>query len=156
MCVLCELIQLTGVKKAKAATSTTAASLWPYKLVSSLLAITLNRFGPKQINLQTNTPVTSISPTRDSSDRYTLTTPRGVIYARKIIFATNGYTTGILPEYNGRIYPVKGICSRTIVPKDGVAIDPPHLSYTYGITHAAPVPEYARDYLIPRPDGGVR
>jgi len=136
----------TGIKGAKTATTVTGAQLWPYKFVAGLLARVLAK---GCLNLQTHTPVLSTSV---SSDGTTLIkTARGSIRATKVIFATNAYTSGILPLYAKIIVPRKGTNSHISVPKD-TEFPPPHLSNTYGITYEPP---QARDYLIPRPDGGV-
>lgn len=101
------------------------------------------------LNLQTHTPVSSITVSPEGNS--VIHTARGSIRARKVIFATNGYTAGVLPLYADKIVPVKGTCSHISVPED-TDFPPPHLSYTYGITYEPPK---LRDYLIPRPDGGV-
>lgn len=81
----------------------------------------------------------------------TISTSRGSISAKKVVFATNGYTSGILPLYADKIVPRKGVNSHISVPKD-TKFPPPHLSQTYGVNYE---PARMRDYLIPRPDGGV-
>lgn len=43
---------------------------------------------------------------RNGSDGYTVTTPRGTIRARDVIIATNGYTDGLVPELGRRIVPI--------------------------------------------------
>jgi glycine/D-amino acid oxidase-like deaminating enzyme len=78
-----------------------------------------------------------------------VTTCRGSIRAKKVVFATNGYTAGIAPLFNQKIVPVKGSCSH-ITSKDSPN-PPPHLTHTYGLSYGPGI----RDYLIPRPDGGV-
>lgn len=67
------------------------------------------------INLQTQTPVLSISDSADAEGYWTVTTNRGDVRARKVVFATNGYTPGVLPEYKQAIHPVRGVCSRITV-----------------------------------------
>ncbi|KAJ0382927.1 hypothetical protein COL922a_011543 [Colletotrichum nupharicola] len=94
---------LTGVKDAQCAFSFTVGSLWPYKLVTHLLSLAVKR----GVNLQTHTPVTSVSDTQETEGSWLVTTPRGVIKAKKVIFATNGYTAGILPEFQEKITPVR-------------------------------------------------
>lgn len=101
------------------------------------------------LNLQTQTPVSSITVSADGIS--VIHTSRGSIKAQKVIFATNGYTAGVLPLYTEKIIPVKGTCSHISVSKH-LEFPPPHLSYTYGITYEPP---RLRDYLVPRPDGGV-
>jgi glycine/D-amino acid oxidase-like deaminating enzyme len=97
----------------------------------------------KGLNLQTETPVTSIS---SSSGYWTADTPRGSITASKVIVATNAYTAGLFPEYTGKIVPARGICSRITVPPGAKH---PKLNCSYGLRLAS----NGLDYLIPRNDG---
>ena len=126
----------------KAAFSVPACSLWPYKFVSQLLARLLER---QAVNLQTGTTAQSVSTDADGFN--VLHTSRGTLRARKLVFATNGYTSGILPEYEGIIVPYRGTASH-IKPKSPIA---PHLSNTYNIRYR---PDRI-DYLNPRPGGGI-
>jgi glycine/D-amino acid oxidase-like deaminating enzyme len=98
------------------------------------------------INLQTNTPVTSISEDLDSRGRRTVYTPRGCIKAKKIVVLTNAYTSAILPEYKDKIIPYRAICSRIVAPEK-----PPELLTTYALRFA----DWDFDYLIPRADGSI-
>lgn len=136
---------MTGVKGAKAAITATAAQLWPYKFVTSLLARLIQQ---TSINVQTHTCVTSITESPDGAS--IVTTPRGVILAKKVVIATNGYTSGIVPEYAHKIVPIKITCSHIKPPHD-TEHPPPHLTQTYGLSYG----HGHRDYLNPRPDGGV-
>ncbi|KAF2019915.1 FAD dependent oxidoreductase [Aaosphaeria arxii CBS 175.79] len=136
--------RVSGVKGARCCFSFTAAHLWPAKMIHQLLEGLLK----KGLNLQTNTPTQSVSSTKDADGNWTVQTPRGTIKARKVVFATNGYTAQILPEYKDKIVPVRGICSRISSPR-GVAT--PHLVNTYGIRFDA----RNNDYLIPRADGSI-
>lgn len=129
----------------KAAFTTTAAQLWPYKFVSSLLAQLIER---TLINIQTYTPVIQISNQPDGSSL--VHTLRGSTLAKKVVFATNAYTSGIEPSYFDTIVPTKVTCSHIKTPED-TQYPPPHLTQTYGLSFGPGT----RDYLIPRPDGGV-
>jgi glycine/D-amino acid oxidase-like deaminating enzyme len=62
-----------------------AGSLWPYKLVTYILEKLVKE---RNLNLQTNTPVTEISSV---DGKHTLHTPRGAITSKTVILATNGY-----------------------------------------------------------------
>lgn len=53
----------------------------------------------KGLNLQTHTPVTHVSSPSDVGEPYLVSTIRGNIKAKNVIFASNGYTAGVLPEY---------------------------------------------------------
>ncbi|KAJ4132513.1 hypothetical protein NW754_015330 [Fusarium falciforme] len=88
------------------------------------------------------------SSTQDSNGSWTVTTPDGLIKAQKIIYATNGYTSHLLPEYTRCIVPIRGIACHISSPK---GTDTPHLVNTYGIRFDA----RNNDYLIPRPDGSI-
>ena len=100
------------------------------------------------MNIQTNTPVISVSDVPEPDGRWTINTSRGPIKAKKVVFASNGYTAAIAPQFKEKIVPVRGICSRIVSPKGTMS---PHLTNTYSIRHA---PSEA-DYLIPRPDGSI-
>lgn len=99
------------------------------------------------INLQTSTPVTAISKEPDSEGRWEVTTDRGKILARQVIMATNAYTAAILPEYQGKIIPYRGVCSHIVAPEP----KKPPLVNTYAIRFN----EWHYDYLIPRKDGSI-
>lgn len=135
--------QLSGVKGAKGYVSYSAGHLWPYKLICALLQKAVDA----GVNLQTHTPVTRVSDMPDVEGYYTLTTKdRGSVKAKQIIYATNGYTSSILPEFENKILPVKGICSH-IVPRKPAPL--PKNSY---MIRWSPT-EY--EYLIPRLDGSI-
>ncbi|KAK5113618.1 hypothetical protein LTR85_010847 [Meristemomyces frigidus] len=137
--------QVTSIKGAKVALSVPICSLWPYKLVTQLLARLVER---SPINVQTNTPVTGV--TEDKSGCSVIHTARGSIKARKVVFATNGYTAGLLDQYKDKIIPTKGTAVHISPRPDPVS---PHLSHTYNINYT-PGPGRV-DYLNPRPDGGI-
>lgn len=98
------------------------------------------------INLQTNTPVQSISSTQDSQGYWVIDTQRGAVRAKHVIIATNAYTAALLPEYHDKIIPYRAICSRIVVPNS-----PPLLPNTYTLRFN----EWDFDYLIPRKDGSI-
>lgn len=144
------------MKGALGAFTFTAAHVWPYKLVMHLLKLSLARGA----NLQTYTPVTCISEHPLPDGRWLVTTKdRGVVRAKKVIFATNGYTANLAPQFRDHIVPVRGICSRIVVPpkeKEGASSSSsssaaPFLPQTYSIRHGPGV----YDYLIPRNDGSI-
>ena len=97
------------------------------------------------VNLQTNTPVQSVSLQRDGDGYWVVTTDRGSVRAKNVIYATNGYSSALLPELKGRIVPVKGICSRILNPKRML------LTNNYVMRFS----EREYDYLIPRSDGSI-
>ena len=137
-------LKISGVKGAQCCFSYTAAHLWPLKMVHQLLEKLIDQ----DVKLYTHTPVIQISSKRDVSGLWTVSTPRGAIKARAIVYATNGYTSQLLPEYSRNIVPIRGICSHIEGPRGTAA---PHLVNTYGIRFDA----RNNDYLIPRPDGSI-
>lgn len=136
--------QVSGVKGALCCFTFTAGHVWPYKLVMHLLKGVVG----KGANLQTHTPVTHISESPLPDGCWLVTTKRGSIKAKKILLATNAYTSRVAPQFRNHIVPVRGICSRIVVPKDRTA---PFLSQTYSIRYGPAL----YDYLIPRKDGSI-
>lgn len=108
----------------------------------------LERLIDKGLNAQANTAVSSVSAEKDSAGRWVIQTSRGTIKSPKVVYATNAYTSQLLPEYRRSITPIRGICSRIARPK---GTKTPHLVNTYGIRFDA----RNNDYLIPRPDGSI-
>ncbi|KAI8198215.1 hypothetical protein KHU50_008915 [Colletotrichum sp. SAR 10_65] len=133
----------SGVKDATTAFAFEAGSIWPYKFVMSLLSQAVS----KGAQLHTHTPVTKVSDTQDNGF-WTVTTPRGAIRARTVLFASNAYTSSLLPQYKDRIIPARGICSHVAVPED---TRPPQLPSTYSLRHGPGL----YDYQVTRPDGSI-
>lgn len=136
--------RVCGVKGAKGCFSFTAAHIWPYKFIMHLLATCV----AKGLNLQTHTPVTNVSSEHDFDGWTTVSTTRGIIKAKKVVFASHGFTAGMLPEYIDKIIPCKGVCTRIVMPDLAKA---PYLSNTYAIREGPGL----YDYLIPRVDGSI-
>ncbi|KAK6954755.1 hypothetical protein Daesc_004724 [Daldinia eschscholtzii] len=110
-----EAERVSGVKGAKVAFTYPAHVVWPYKLVMRLLEGVVE----KGVNLQTRTTVNGVSETVDKEGYWTLGTARGPTKAKKVIFATNAYTAGLLPEYDDAIYAARGTVCRVVVAPDG-------------------------------------
>lgn len=134
--------------------TTGAGSLWPYKLVTFIIQKLL---AEKKINLQTNTPVTGISPARtntaspETKGKWSLQTPRGTIAAKHILLATNAYTSHLLPTFSSLVVPVRGTMT-ALLPPAGSTL----LPNSYGFVGAGPgANPNADDYLIQRPFSGV-
>ncbi|KAH3663405.1 hypothetical protein OGAPHI_005395 [Ogataea philodendri] len=134
---------VSRVPESPVALTFTAGHLWPYKFVKGLLEYCIKR----GLNLQTNTCVENIETLPDGS--YLVKTQRGNVRATKVIVATNAYTSGIIPEFNDKIVPVKGTCCHIKV-SESTKHDP-YLTHSYGICR-----DYSEhEYLINRPDGSV-
>ncbi|RYP10620.1 hypothetical protein DL765_008045 [Monosporascus sp. GIB2] len=124
-----EAEQVSRVKRAKGCITYTAAHLFPYKLVMGLLSRALETGA----SLQTHKPESEVSEEPDPKGYFTITTAaRGKVRAKKVVCATNAYTAALLPEFEGRIVPVRGTCSH-IVPA-GEPSSP--LSNSYNIPRA--------------------
>lgn len=127
-----------------------AASMWPYKLVCWVLEKLLATYKPEEFNLQTNTPVTNLS--RDaSSGQWTVQTPRGPITAAKVLLATNGYTSRLLPSFSDLIVPVRGQIGALLPPTE------PRVGLDYSYVFFGKVqgndgePTTRDEYLVQRP-----
>jgi glycine/D-amino acid oxidase-like deaminating enzyme len=144
--------QITSIKHAVGAFSVETASFSPYKLCTQLLEILINRY-PDRINVQTLTPVTRLS-TSGPNSTILYTSSRGTLLASKTVYATNAYTSGLLPSFQHTIIPYKGMNSHHVPLTKPIY---PHLNQTYNIHFAPDVHGRATgvDYLNPRPDGGI-
>lgn len=100
------------------------------------------------VNVQARTPVKSVSQTTDKDGYWTLTTQRGAIKARKVVFASNAYTPALLPEYREKIIPYRAASCHIVTPGPK---PPPLLVNTYALRFQS----WDFDYLIPRPDGSI-
>ncbi|KZT64541.1 FAD dependent oxidoreductase [Daedalea quercina L-15889] len=125
---------------------TSAASLWPYKLVTFVLE-KLVKAG--HLNLQTNTPVASITQ-GDGTHPHVLETPRGSLRAKTVLLCTNGYTSHLLPAFADLIVPVRGEMSALLPP-----VGAPRLPNSYGLEGQPGQPGHLSDYLNQRPYAGV-
>jgi glycine/D-amino acid oxidase-like deaminating enzyme len=81
---------------------------WPYKLVTNLLQQLLEKHA-EHFSVETNTPVTSITVSKEGDAKYpyTLTTPRGVVKAAKILHCSNAFTGHLLPKLRGSLFPCR-------------------------------------------------
>ncbi|EFX03293.1 FAD dependent oxidoreductase superfamily [Grosmannia clavigera kw1407] len=157
--------RLSGVKGSQGLVTYSAGHVWPYKMVHALLSKAV----AQGVNLQTHTPVIAVATPDGPDGPVLLTTPRGSIRARRVVYATNGYTSSVLPEFAGRIVPSRGICSHIAVPGTPSAQkSPPPLSSTVSATsgpftrpaqlahsYMVRANSVAYEYLIPRLDGGI-
>nr|CEG05070.1 unnamed protein product [Fusarium clavum] len=92
---------------AGATVQTGVAALWPYRLLTAVLA-SLRKDFEDRFGLETNTPVLSVDAT---AGNYIVNTARGSIRARQIIHCTNGYSAHLTPGLVGSLYPLRGTMS---------------------------------------------
>ncbi|KAF4964250.1 hypothetical protein FSARC_7804 [Fusarium sarcochroum] len=91
---------------------TGVAALWPYRLLTAVLASLIKDF-PDRFSLETNTPVLSVDMEKDISEKhpYAIRTPRGLVRAKHVIHCTNGYSGHLIPGLVGGLYPLRGTMS---------------------------------------------
>lgn len=98
------------------------------------------------VNLQTNTPVSSVSAADESTkDRWVVNTSRGSVETSTLVYATNGYTSALVPEMKEKVVPVRGIVARL------AGENAPKMTDSYMMRFS----DYEYDYMIPRPDGSI-
>ncbi|KAJ6172197.1 FAD dependent oxidoreductase superfamily [Penicillium chermesinum] len=133
---------ISGVKGAKACASFTAGTIWPYKFILHLTKLIL---ATGSVNLQTNTPVTSVMR---QANGFLISTARGTTFARKVVYANNAYVAGLLPQYCKAIVPCRGLCTH-ISTLEGTRA--PLLSNSYVVREK----DNTLSYLAPRSDGSI-
>ncbi|KAK9771952.1 putative FAD dependent oxidoreductase domain-containing protein [Seiridium cardinale] len=99
-----------------------AGAVWPYRLITGIFERLLRQY-PGRLSIEANTPVLNVSETEigpdatgDDNDShkypYTVMTARGRILASKVVYCTNAYTSHLLPNLRGKIFPFRGTMSR--------------------------------------------
>ncbi|KAJ9612229.1 hypothetical protein H2200_003826 [Cladophialophora chaetospira] len=116
-----------------------SGSLSAYKFTIGVLKLALG----KGLNLQCNTPATSISQSGDK--RWTIETPRGTIKSKKLLLATNGYTAHLYPLLQGVIVPLRGVVTAQ---RPGQNLPQQGLGTTYSFVY-----KEGFEYMISRPAG---
>ena len=113
-----------------------AGQVWPAKFVFGLADIVTSR----GVNIQTRTMVTGVKRHWLPSEKLEIQTEnRGVIFAQHVVYATNGYTSHLLPELRRTIVPTQG----QVLATAPVQIEiPGNTWYDYGYL-----------YMIQRPNG---
>ncbi|KAL8297377.1 hypothetical protein RB597_006466 [Gaeumannomyces tritici] len=83
-----------------------------------------------------------------SPARWTVTTPRGAIAARRVVLATNGYTAALQPRFQGVVVPLRG---QITAQRAGRGMPAAGLPVTYSFIYGG-----GYEYMVPRPgkDGG--
>ncbi|KAH6679896.1 FAD dependent oxidoreductase [Plectosphaerella plurivora] len=98
-----------NIKDVSGAIEHEAGAIWPYRLLTGLYERLLQQF-PDRLSIEANTPVQQVqySPDEDINYPYLITTPRGVIRARKVLHCTNAHASHLLSKLAGRVYPFRG------------------------------------------------
>lgn len=118
-----------------------AGSISSYKFGVGLLKLALG----KGLNLQTHTPVTSLTKKQDGCGKWEIQTPRGYILADRVVLATNGYTAHLWKPFQGAIVPLRG---QITAHWPGGNMPAEGLSGTYSFIY-----DNGYEYMIPRPIG---
>ncbi|KAK6384802.1 hypothetical protein LTS17_002365 [Exophiala oligosperma] len=165
-----ERLRLTG-GVVGAIVQTVAASLSPYKLMVWLWDRMVQEYEREKkseeggggggarpptkqvtLNLQTNTPVTSIEKVQggDGGVGWTVKTSRGNVRAKHVVLATNGYTSHLVPEFEGLISPVQAQMS-ALLPPDGSPFREHLMPVSYGMMGVEGQDRVMSDYLVQNP-----
>ncbi|EJF58832.1 FAD dependent oxidoreductase [Dichomitus squalens LYAD-421 SS1] len=86
--------------------SNTGGAMHPYRFVTSLLSILLDRH-PNNFRIFSHTPCTAVT-TDASSSSYVIHTSRGTLRAKHVVHATNGWTAHLVRPLLTKIAPARG------------------------------------------------
>ncbi|ANZ73532.1 BA75_01515T0 [Komagataella pastoris] len=84
-----------------------------YDFVTAMLTKAIQR----GLDLYTNTLVEEVQQL--DSGVWKISTSKGEIFADKVVFTTNAYTQGLLPEFSKSIIPIRGVSSQVDVSNTG-------------------------------------
>lgn len=86
-----------------------AGAIWPYRFVTTIWHQLLAEF-PDALSIETHTPVEAIltdDPRAPKGYPYAIQTPRGTIFARNVVHATNGHASHLVPGMRRKITPAR-------------------------------------------------
>ncbi|KAL5315388.1 hypothetical protein ACEPPN_016255 [Leptodophora sp. 'Broadleaf-Isolate-01'] len=121
------------------AVSYEAGSLSAYKFVVGVLKLCL-KMG---LELYTNTAATKLE--RGADGLWGVKTARGMVKARRVVLATNGYTAFLHAGFQGSIVPLRG---QITAHRPGLKMPSSGLPGTYSFIYGN-----GYEYMIPRPQG---
>ncbi|KAF8177552.1 DAO-domain-containing protein [Mycena galopus ATCC 62051] len=107
-----EAEKISRLKGAQALWAWKASTFYPWKLVAHLM----QKYLTKGLNLQTWTPVTSVTASLKTG-LWDVNTARGTISTPTVVYATNAYTSAILPAFAKYIQPTAHMCNKVIPPR---------------------------------------
>lgn len=116
-------------------------SMWPAKVVFELVRLSLEG----GVNLQTHTMVNDVQEANSGTHPLDVHTSRGTIRARQVLFATNAWTGGLVPELRPHIQPTPGQIIATAPVKSGA----------WNFTNLIMEDNDDSEYMIQRQDGRV-
>ncbi|KAM5343460.1 hypothetical protein ACJ41O_011997 [Fusarium nematophilum] len=78
-----------------------AGAIWPYRFVTHALKMLLDTF--PSFSLDTSTPALNVSAVSGASFSYEVTTPHGVVLAKHVVYATNAWTSHLVPGLRAHV-----------------------------------------------------
>ncbi|TVY31278.1 hypothetical protein LSUB1_G008950, partial [Lachnellula subtilissima] len=101
-----------------------------------------------RLQLYTYTPALSITKAewgqgQDGSGHWEIKTAKGILRAKKVVVATNGYTAHLLSAFQGKIVPLRG---QVTAHRPGSGMPVAGLDTTYSFIY-----EHGFEYMVPRP-----
>ncbi|KAF7713995.1 Uncharacterized protein PECH_006147 [Penicillium ucsense] len=88
-----------------------AGAVWPYRTITGVFAKLLKEHASR-FSIDTNTAVTAVTyEAGRPTHRRRVQTSRGVVYADQVVYCTNAYTSHLLPELRGKVFPFRGTMS---------------------------------------------
>ncbi|XP_044716558.1 putative fad dependent oxidoreductase protein [Hirsutella rhossiliensis] len=131
-----------------------AGVLWPYRLVTSVWNGLLKQY--PNLAIRTHTPVEAIVVDKSSPHPYRLHHGSGVVAARHVVHATNGFAAHLVPSLRGRL---TGVLGHMTAQRPGVAFPASHgrrswsVLYPGGFEYAAQRKDQGLDQLGVWDDG---
>ena len=95
----------------------TAGAAWPYRFVSGVFAKLLDAYNDR-LSIETNTPVLKVAQLPEGQHPYSLSTPRGALRTKNVVYCTEAHTAHLIPDFRGLLVPRRGHMS---VQKPGTA-----------------------------------
>jgi glycine/D-amino acid oxidase-like deaminating enzyme len=123
-----------------------AGAAAPYNLITTALAQLASRHS--NFSIHPHSPIVSLEPSTFVGMTVARTASGGMVSARNVVHATNGYVSHLLPGLAGKILPVRGTMTSHPPGEHFPAHDGGARSWSF-------VWQQGFDYCIQRPDGTV-
>ena len=85
----------------------TAGAAWPYRFITGVFTKLLADYSDR-LSIETTTPVLAVSKSSREEGFYHLSTPRGTVKARHVVYCTDAHTAHLLPRLRGILVPRRG------------------------------------------------
>jgi glycine/D-amino acid oxidase-like deaminating enzyme len=88
------------------------AAVWPYRLWTGLWSLLYEKYRGR-LAIETFTPAISVKAVEECEGkrRYLVETPRGEITTSKVVYCVNAFTSHLLPNLRGKLFPLRGTMS---------------------------------------------